>query len=113
MFVGESLLTPKMLESLKSFRMVSSGQIRLREAAASRSGKSVTIGSYYRTVKQGRKNIRASLVTLMIALWEGLIKPEEVRRLFDLAGKPLGELSESDLQRVGEALDALLEKIIL
>ena len=119
--VDQSSITRRQLESLSTYVSVSTGEIKLKDAAllASRGrirGKrdgSLTIGSYYRTVHQARKNVRESLVTVVIALWLGVIRAEDVRRLFDLMGGGTRELSDEDTERFMRLLDALLGRIIV
>ena len=96
-----------------SYVKVAAGEMRLREAAASRSGKPVTVGSYYRTVHQGRNRIRESVVTVLVAITTGLIKLEDIRRLFELVGKANTELTEEDRERFTMILQALLDKIVM
>jgi hypothetical protein len=111
--VDESTLTRRQLEALRSYLRVAAGEMKFREAAAQGSAKAVTVGSYYRTVQQARKNIRESTVTVLIGIWLGLIKPEDARRLLDLAGAGVRELSEEELARFVDVLHALIQKIIL
>ena len=73
----------------------------------------LTVGSYYRTVSQARANVRESLVTVVIALWLGVVKIEEVRRLFELVGGGARELSDAELDRFLQLLDALLRRIVV
>jgi len=107
------MLTRRQLEALETYLRVLAGEILFREAAAKSSLKAVTVGSYYRTVQQARKNIRESIVTVLIGLWLGLVKPEDVRRLLDLSGLGAKELSEEGQARVIEVLRALVQKIVL
>ncbi|MGD0477211.1 MAG: hypothetical protein ABSB29_03465 [Nitrososphaerales archaeon] len=111
--VGQSNLTEKQLESLLSYVKVVAGEIRLREAAALRSEKPVTIGSYYRTVQQGRKRIRESVVTVLVAIAIGLVRLEDARRLFELVGKGSAEVAEDDRERFTAILQVLLDKIVM
>ncbi len=119
--VDQSSLTPRQLESLSSYVRVASGEIKLRDAAElssqgrkrGRPGKPVTIGSYYRTVSQARSNVRESLTTVVIAIWLRLIRPEDVRRLFELVGGGARELSEEEAERFVQLLEALLRRIVL
>lgn len=85
----------------------------LREAAALRQDKEVTLGSYYRTVQQARQKIRASVLTLIIAQWLGVVNVDNLRRLLDLAGKGVSGLGEEEKERVADVLNALLDKIVL
>ena len=84
----------------------------MREAAASRSDNPVTIGSYYRTVQQARRNMRQSMLTILIGLWVGLIKVEDARKLFDLMAKGAGQVPEED-DRFVAVLEALLDRMML
>lgn len=110
--VEQSTLTKRQLESLQSYLRVAIGEMKYREAAASGVSKRVTVGSYYRTVQQARENVRKSIVTLLIGLWMGVIKVEDVRRLLDVAGGGIGELSEEDSARLVEVLRALVGRIV-
>lgn len=119
--VDQSAITPRQLEALVSYLRVASGEIKLKEAASLSSEgrkkgkpeKSVTIGSYYRTVSQARANVKQSLVTVVIALWLGIIKVEDVRRLFELVGGGARELSDEESDRFLQLLEALLHRIVL
>jgi len=109
----QSNLTEKQLESLMSYVRVVAGEIRYREAAALRSEKPVTIGSYYRTVQQGRNQVRESIVTVLVAIAVGLVKLEDVRRLLELVGKGDAEVAEEDRERFATILQTLLDKIVM
>lgn len=110
--VNQSAITRRQLETLLSYVKVASGEMTLKEAASETPKGVVTIGSYYRTVNQARRNVRESLVTVLISLWLGLVKVEDVRRLFELVGAG-AELSEEERGRFVEVLQALLDKMIL
>ncbi len=111
--VEQSTLTSKQLESLMSYLDVSRDNIKWREGAARRSNGEVTVGSYYRTVQQGRNKIRASMTTVLISIWMGLVKLEDVRRLFETVGKGGVELPEEEQARFVSVLNALLDKVVL
>lgn len=119
--VEQSSLTPRQLESLSSYLRVATGEIKLREAASIASqgrrrgkpGKPLTVGSYYRTVSQARSNVKESLVTIVLAIWLGMIKVEDVRRLFELVGGGARELSDEEADRFIQLLEALLRRIIV
>jgi hypothetical protein len=113
--IEQSELTPIQIEAIASYVGVRAGQLKWKQAAASMkrkkkqaSDKQVTLGSYYRTVQQGRDNVKKSAVTLLIAVWLGLVRVEDMRRLFDLATTGLEKLSEEDRNRFGAVIDALL-----
>jgi len=111
--IDKSSLTAKQLESLMSYARVVAGDLRYREAAALRSEKPVTIGSYYRTVQQGRQQVRKSIVTVLVAIATGLVRLEDVRKLFELVGKSNTEVAEEDKERFATILQALLDKIVM
>jgi hypothetical protein len=109
----QSNLTRKQFESLISYVKVMAGEMLYREAAALRSGKPVTIGSYYRTVQQGRNQIRESIVTVLVAVAVGLVDVGDVRRLLELVGKGDAGVAEEDRERFSMILQALLDKIVM
>lgn len=111
--VEQSTLTPRQLEALGSYLRVAVGEIKYRDAAAAGPGKKVTVGSYFRTVQQARENVRKSLVTLLIGIWLGVVKPEDVRRLLEVAGGAVRELSDEERERLVAVLRALVRKIVM
>lgn len=110
--IEQSNLTVKQLESLMSYMRVASGEIRYREAAALRSERPVTIGSYYRTVQQGREQVRESIVSVLIAIAIGLVKTDDVRKLFELVSKG-SDVAEEDRERFSMILQTLLDRIVM
>jgi len=119
--VDQSSITPRQLESLMSYLRVATGELKLKEAASlvsqSRTKgsreRTLTVGSYYRTVRQARTNVRQSLVTVVIALWLGVVRVEDVRKLFDLVGGGARELTDEEAERFLRLLDALLGRIVV
>ena len=119
--VDESTLTRRQLEALRAYIRVAIGEVRYREAALAMSPgrkslgspKPLTIGSYFRTVQQAKQNIRRSVVTILIGLWLGAVKPEEVRRLLDVAGTSVRELSDEERERFVGVLRVLLQKLVM
>jgi hypothetical protein len=111
--INQSNLSEKQFESLLSYIRVVVGEIRLREAASLRSEKPVTVGSYYRTVQQGRNRIRESIVTVLVAVAVGLVEVEDVRRLLELVNKGGIEVVEDNRKRFGMILQTLLDKIVM
>ena len=111
--VDESTLTRRQLEALRSYLQVSLGEMKYREAAASGPSKKVTVGSYFRTVRQARANVRKSIVTLLIGLWLGIVKPEDVRRLLDTAGGAVADLPDEEAERFASVLRVLLQRIVV
>lgn len=110
--VERSTLTQRQLEALQSYLRVALGEMRYREAATRGMSKSVTIGSYFRTVQQARENVRKSVVTLLIGIWLGFVKSEDVRRLLDVAGGEIRGLSEEENVRLVEVLRALIDRMV-
>ncbi|MDG6983528.1 MAG: hypothetical protein JRN28_03130 [Nitrososphaerota archaeon] len=118
--VEQSNLTPRQLEALRLYLRVAIGEMRYREAASAASEgrtrgrpKPLTVGSYFRTVQQARENVRRSIVTLLIGVWVGVVKPDDVRRLLEVAGGGVRELSEEESGRFVGVLQALIGKIVV
>ena len=119
--VGQSSITPRQLEVLATYLRVVSGEIRMKEAAGlasegrtkGKADRALTVGSYSRTVHQARANVRRSLVTVVIALWVGLVRVEDVRRLFELVGGSAHDLSDMEADRFLQLLHVLLQRIIV
>lgn len=100
-----------MAESLSTYKRVVSRELTLRQAASMRS-KHVTIGSYYRTVKQAKAIIKRSIMTSLIATWLGLVKLEDLRKLLELGGRDLNSLQEDEKARLTAVLDSLLDQMV-
>jgi hypothetical protein len=111
--VANSCFTSAQLESLQAYRQVISGNLTLNEAANMRKRGPVKIGSFYRTVQQGRRNIRESVVTLIIAIWIGMIKPSEINRLLNQVGKPLPDLGGYDTERLAAVIEDIANNIVM
>ncbi|MDV3278324.1 MAG: hypothetical protein LYZ69_07645 [Nitrososphaerales archaeon] len=109
----DSSLTETQLESLLLYQRVRSGEISLREAAGSRSRGPVSVGAYYRVVKQAKENVRSSILTLVTALWLGYVRVEDVRRLFELVGRGEVELSDEEADQFVGVLNALVDRMVV
>jgi len=116
--IKQSELTPIQIEAIANYIGIKSGHIKWKEAAMKQSRKRkastekpVTLGSYYRTVQQAKDNVKKSAVTLLIAVWLGLVRVEDMRRLFELAARSPSDLSEEDKDRLGAVLQALLTQM--
>ena len=111
--VDGSSLTNRQLEALESYVGVALGEMRYREAASRGKSKGVTVGSYFRTVQQARTNVKKSLVTLLIGLWLGVVKVDDVRRLLDLAGAADKELPDDERERFVGVLKAVIQNVVM
>ena len=119
--VDQSTLTHRQFESLQLYVKVVSGEMKYRDAAtlATKSrtrgarDKPLTIGSYFRTVQQARENTRRSIITLLIGIWTGVVRPEDVRRLLDVAGTGFRELSDEESEKLAGVLHALVRNIVM
>ena len=118
--VDQSSLSHRQLQALMTYLRVEAGEIKLKDAAALASqgrkkgvpGQPLTVGSYYRTLTQARTKVEKSLVTVIVAIALGVIKLEDVRRLFELVGGGTRELSEEESQRFMQLLNLLLKRMI-
>ena len=111
--VKSSALTPTQVESLTTYLQVLSHEKTLKEAAETRSGGPVRIGSYYRTIHQGRRNIRSAVMTVVIATWMGFVKGDELKRLLEQAGRGLPDLQDKETNRVAALIEALVARIVM
>jgi hypothetical protein len=111
--VEDSSLTSRQLEALQSYLRVALGEMSYREAASDGTSKRVTIGSYFRTVQQARQNVQRSIVTLLIGVWLGIVKVEDLRRLLDATGGGARELSDEETVRLTGVLRALVGKMVM
>ena len=111
--VGTSSMTRKQLESMIAHLRVARGELKLKEAAGQRSEGPVSVGSYYRTVGQARKNFREALVTVLIGLWIDAIRLEDLRRLFELVGTGSRSISDEDSARLVDVLNVLLDRMVV
>ncbi len=112
MLAEESSLTRKQFEALVMYSRVAAHEMKYREAASLMS-KPVTIGSYYRTVQQGRDEVRESMATMLVAIKIGLVKLEDVRRLFEVIGKEGVQVAEHDDERFVDLVRTLLKRIVM
>jgi len=119
--VAGSSLTARQLDVLTTYLRVVSGEIKMKEAASLSSqgrtrgkrDKPLTTGSYSRTVRQARTNVRRSLLTVVLGLWLGVVRVEDVRRLFELVGGGARELSDEEATRFLQLLEALLHRMVV
>ena len=119
--VAGSSLTARQLDVLTTYLRVVSGEIKMKEAASLSSqgrtrgkrDKPLTTGSYSRTVRQARTNVRRSLLTVVLGLWLGVVRVEDVRRLFEVVGGGARELSDEETTRFLQLLEALLHRMVV
>ena len=119
--VDQSSLSHRQLQALMTYLRVEAGEIKLKDAAVLASegrkkgvaGRPLTVGSYFRTLTQARANVEKSLVTVLVAISLGVIKLEDVRKLFELVGTGTRELSEEESQRFMQLLNVLLKRMII
>ena len=105
-------LTDVQVISLELYLRFRSGELTLKEAAALRDG-GVSIGSFYRTVQQARHRVRSACITLLVALWVGVVRAEDLRRLLEIAGRGAPNFSEAEEDQLLAVLGALVDKIVM
>jgi hypothetical protein len=110
--VSNSTLTKIQLETLELQKRVLSGEISLSQAAELRRRGPVSVGSYYRVLGQAKGKVRASILTVLAAMWLGYVKFDDLARLFELIGRGPAELRPEDSERMVSLLDALLDRIV-
>ena len=114
--VSTSGLSRAQLESLLLYKRVLSGEVTLETASKLRTkGESphpVTVGAFYRTVQQGRENLKEAVMTLTAGIWLGYVKVEDLRRLFDLVGNSPSPLEQPQIGQLMPVLESLVQKIV-
>jgi hypothetical protein len=111
--VRNSNLTLAQIESLTGYLQVLSHEKTLREAASIRPLGPVKIGSFYRAVQQGKKNIKSSILTLVIAIWMGFVKADDLRRLLNQVSNGLPELGDEEKNHLTALIEALTAEIVM
>ena len=96
-----------------SYSRVRSRQATLRQVASERTSGPITVGSFSRTVGQGKANVKSSILTVIIALWLGFAKSDDLRRLLDLASGGPPDIGGEVDDRVLGVIDALIERIVI
>lgn len=111
-----SSLTEAQMESLLLYRHVMSGDLSLAKAAKLRmkegAPKPTKVGAYYRTVKQGKDNLKAAIMTVTAGIWLGYLKPEDLRQLFELAAKTPHPFEQEPPEHFWQVLQVLVEKMV-
>jgi hypothetical protein len=98
------------------YKRVISGELTLEKASELREVKRypgpVTVGSFYRTVQQGKENLREAMMTLTAGVWLGYVKLDDLRRLFDLVSNNPSPFESAQFEQLMPALEALITKIV-
>jgi len=109
---ASSSLTEAQIESLLLYRRVMSGDLSLSEAGKLRTPKPTTVGAYYRVVQQGKDNVKAAIMTVTAGIWLGYLKPDDLKRLFELVAKTPFPFEKEPPEELLAALQALVEKLV-
>jgi hypothetical protein len=108
-----SSLTKVQLETLKIHLALRNHQITMREALESRKNSRISRGTHYRVLGQAKKNVRQSLLTVVVAAQMGLIKPEELQKLVATVSLIPDSVDSERLAEVLALVDALAERIVM
>jgi hypothetical protein len=73
----------------------------------------VSTGAFYRVVKQGKENEKSAVVTVTAGIWLGYLKPEDLRRLFNLLSNSPSPFEKERSEELLQVLEALVEKIVV
>ena len=73
----------------------------------------ISEGAYYRTLDQGRQNVKEALYTVLLCARIGLIQSEDLRRLFDLMSKVPQDVSDAESNQVMSLVEALVGRIVM
>jgi hypothetical protein len=116
--VSTSGLSQIQVESLLLYKRVLSGELTLETASKLRtrtkgeSSRPVKVGAFYRTVQQGRENLKEAVMTVTVGIWLGYVKVEDLRRLFDLVGNTPLPLEQPQISQLMPVLESLIQKIV-
>ena len=107
----KSSLTSAQVDSLIIHQRVRAGEMKLKQAAETRRPP-VTVGAYYRTVKQAKQNFKSSILTLIVGVWLGYVSLPDLRRLLELVARGVETLSEDQVAQLASVIEALTDKIV-
>jgi len=114
---ADSTLTRVQIETLELQKRVLAGEIKPGQAAAQRVGKKskgpFTASSYHRVLDQARNNIRASILTVLVAMQLGYVKYDDLARLLQVVGTGSAEVAGEDADRLIAVLNALLDRLVM
>ena len=106
-----SFLTAAQVDSLIMYQRVRAREMKMKEAAEARRP-GLSVGSYYRTVKQANRNIKSSVLTLIVGVWLGYVSVADLRRLLDVVARGVESLSEDQVAQLASVIEALVDRII-
>jgi len=114
---ADSTLTRVQIETLELQKRVLAGDIKPGQAVAQRAGKKskgpYTAGSYHRVLDQARGKVRASILTVLVAMQLGYVKYDDLARLLELVGRGSAELKGEEADRLIGVLNALLDRLVM
>ena len=109
---SRSSLTRVQVETIALRKRVMVGQLKLVEAAGLRGGGPVRVGSFYRVLDQARSNVQRSIFSVLLAVRLGVLKPEELTRLFSLVSQP-AEVDRDTASQVMGVLNPLIRRLVM
>lgn len=107
-----SNMTAIQVETMALRKRVLAGQLKLVEAVGLRGGGPVRVGSFYRVLNQAKSNVERSVFSVLLAIRLGVLKPEEVSRLFSLVSEP-GEVDRQTALDIMEVLNQLVHRLVM
>jgi len=111
--VDLSSLTTVQFETLQLYFLVKEGRINLHQALKNHRNRSISRGTYYRILAQARKNVLEAAYTLVLATQMGLVKAEDLQRLFSTVSGIPTVLDESTSGATIEILQTLVTRIVM
>lgn len=108
-----SSITDAQLDVLLLHRRVLSGKIKKKQAASARASGPVTLGAFNRVLQQGKENLRRAVLSIIVGVREGLIKPDELRKLIDLVARAPLEMPDEQQEAFVTLVLALTDKIVM
>lgn len=108
-----SSLTRIQVETLQLDIEVHKSTVNIRNALKIRKNSGISRGTYYRILAQGRKNIRESLFTLVIAVQMGLLKQDDIQRLISSISMIPEDIDRENLTDVLALVGALADHVVM
>jgi hypothetical protein len=110
--VSRSSITRVQVETINLRKRVLAGQLKLVEAAGLRGGGPVRVGTFYRVLDQAKNNVERSIFSVLLAIRLGVLKPEELNRLFSLVSQP-GEVDQEAAMDIMRVLNPLIRRLVM
>jgi hypothetical protein len=108
-----SSLTRIQVETLQLHLAVRKSQINMQAALKTRKNFGISLGTHYRILAQGKKNVRESIFTMAIAVQIGLLKMEDIQKLVSSISMIPVDIDSEKLPEVLALVRTLADRIVM